>query len=855
MVVFQAVVGRLCRPLAVVTLFVSSSLYLTAGERPKAFSPDAVRFFENQVRPVLSHKCSGCHNAKLLTSGFSVESRDGILKGGNRGAAVSPGEPEQSLLIHAIRHQGELKMPPDDRLTPRQVSALVRWIEMGVPWPDGISAAGATPASASAHWSFQPIQRPLQPTVSDPSWVRNPIDSFVLARLDQEGLKPSPEARKVTLIRRVYLDLIGLLPSPEQVTEFMGDVRPDSYKRLVDQLLASPHYGERWGRHWLDLARYADSNGYNNDFPRQIWMYRDWVIRALNRDMPFDQFAIEQIAGDLLPDATEDHIVATGFQRNTLLNLEGGIDFEQYRVEAVVDRVSTTGATFLGLTLGCARCHDHKYDPVSQREFYQLFAFFNSIDELGGEFKNDAGRARAQEPVLEFGTPEQYQRRKALRAQLEVMEQELKSYEEQLLTKQAQWETSLNEEARAKLTPGQRTILELPVQERHEAQHEAIRRAYFSQDLGHLERKKAVAAVRALEPRIPSTLVMKELATPRPTHVLLGGDFLRKGVAVGPGTPAVLPRLPARDRYSRLDLARWLVDDKNPLTPRVTVNRIWQRYFGYGIVDTANDFGTQGSPPTHPQLLDWLASGLVARDWSLKELHRLVVTSATYRQSSRYRPEALKVDPQNRLLSRQNRLRVESEIVRDLALSASALLTVEIGGPSVFPPQPPGVDKKKRWSQSEGKDRYRRGMYTHFWRTSPHPGLMVFDSPDGMASTSRRNRSTTPLQALTLLNDEAFHEFAQGLAHRVLTEPLLSSDALRVEYVFRVCLTRTPEPIEKERLERLLASQLDNYRAHPQEATDLLTLPLPEGTKGEETAAWTMLASVVLNLDEFITRE
>ena len=819
------------------------------------FSPDAVRFFENEVRPVLVHKCSGCHNAELLTSGFSVESRENILKGGNRGAAVSSGEPEQSRLIHAVRYQGELKMPPDDRLTPREVSALVRWIEIDIPWPDRMSAAGAIPASASTHWSFQPIQRPLQPTVSDPSWVSNPIDSFVLARLDQEGLKPSPEAPKVTLIRRTYLDLIGLLPSPEEVTEFLGDGRPDAYERLVDQLLASPHHGERWGRHWLDLARYADSNGYNNDFPRQIWMYRDWVISALNRDMPFDRFAIDQIAGDLLPDATEDHIVATGFQRNTLLNLEGGIDFEQYRVEAVVDRVNTTGVTFLGLTLGCARCHDHKYDPVSQREFYQFFAFFNSIDELSGEFNNDDGRARAQEPVLEFGTPEQYQRREALGAQLEVMEQELKRYEEQLLAKQPEWESSLSEEARAKLTPGQRTILELPVQERHEAQQQAIRRAYFKQDLGHLERKKGVAAVRELEPKIPSTLVMKELAKPRPTHILLGGDFLRKGVAVGPGTPTVLPSLPTRNRYTRLDLARWLVDEKNPLTPRVTVNRIWQRYFGYGIVETANDFGTQGSPPTHPRLLDWLASELVAKQWSLKALHRLIVTSATYRQSSRHRLDMQKIDPRNRLLSRQNRLRVESEIVRDLALSASSLLTPEIGGPSVFPPQPPGVDRKKRWSQSEGKDRYRRGMYTHFWRTSPHPSLMVFDSPNGMTSTSRRNRSTTPLQALTLLNDEGFHEFAQGLAYRVLTEPRLSSDPVRVEYLFRVCLTRTPEPREKERLERLLASQLSDFRARPQEAEELLTLPLPDGTDGQEAAAWATVASVLLNLDEFITRE
>ncbi|MGI9427202.1 MAG: DUF1549 and DUF1553 domain-containing protein [Bythopirellula sp.] len=716
-------------------------------------------------------------------------------------------------------------------------------------------AAAVAPEGAATHWSFQPIRRPLPPTVSDPSWVRNPIDSFVLARLDQEGLKPSTEAARVVLIRRTYLDLIGLLPSPEEVTEFLGDARPDAYEHLVDRLLASPHYGERWGRHWLDLARYADSDGYAQDLPRQIWMYRDWVISALNRDMPFDQFAVEQIAGDLLANATEQHQVATGFQRNTLLNQEGGIDFEQYRVEAVVDRVNTVGVAFLGLTLGCARCHDHKYDPVSQREFYQFFAFFNSIDELSGEFKNASGRARAKEPVLEFGTPEQYESRTALRAQLEVMLQELKEYDEQLMARQSEWESSLSDEARAKLSLVERAILELPAEERNEEQHLFIRQAYFNQDLGHSQRGKAIGAVRALEPKIPSTLVMKELAKPRPTHVLLGGDFLRKGDVVGSGTPAVLPPLPTGNQYSRLDLARWLVDDKNPLTPRVTVNRIWQRYFGNGIVDTANDFGTQGSPPTHPQLLDYLASELVAGDWSLKSIHRLILTSATYRQSSRYRQDAQQVDPRNRLLSRQSRLRVESEIVRDLALSASSLLTLEVGGPSVFPPQPAGVDRKKRWSPSEGKDRYRRGMYTHFWRLNPHPGLVVFDSPDGITSTSRRNRSTTPLQALTLLNDEGFHEFAQGLAHRVLTEPRLSSDSIRVEYLFKICLTRTPEPGETERLVRLLAKQLDDFQAHPQEAEELLNLPLPDGTESQEAAAWFTLASVVLNLDEFITRE
>ena len=829
-------------------------LPLAAQQEPsERFSADAIRFFENEVRPVLFSKCAACHNDKLRTSRLSIENREAILDGGSRGEAASPGLPEESLLIHAIRRQGELKMPPGGALAPQELSALVRWIEMGLPWP-ARPATGTTVEGSGRHWSFQPIRPPGEPVVSDALWIRNPVDRFILARLDQEGLQPAPEADKTTLMRRLYVDLIGLLPTPEEVDAFVADARPDAYERLVDELLKSPHYGERWGRHWLDLARYADSNGYK-DHERQIWMYRDWVIRALNRDLPFDQFVIEQIAGDLLPNATKQQIVATGFHRNTLLNLEGGVDFEQYRVEAVVDRVDTTGMAFLGLTLGCARCHDHKYDPISQQEFYRFFAFFNNIDELSGDFNNGDGRARPYEPVLEFGTPEQYARREGIRAQLEVMEEERENYEELLLTKQAQWEADLSKEELAELTPNQRVVLGVPIDKRYKLQLDAIRKAYFGQDLQHQERTKAITAVRELEPKVPTTLVMKELPDPRPTNVLVGGDFLNRGARAWPGTPAVLPALRKQESYTRLDLARWLVDEENPLTPRVTVNRVWQRYFGRGIVETENDFGSQGSPPTHPELLDWLASEFIAQDWSLKAMHRLIVTSATYRQSSDYRADVAKKDPSNRLLSRQNRLRVESEIVRDLALSASGMLVAEIGGPSVYPAQPPGAVIRRPWKESEGPARYRRGMYTHFWRTNPHPGLLVFDSPDALTMTTRRNRSNTPLQALTLLNDAGFYEFAQGLAQRVFRERPEASRAERVEHAFRLCLARRPEPPEKERLERLLARQLDEFRTNPNEARENLTLDPPEGGDLPETAAWTMVARVLLNLDGFITRE
>ena len=690
--------------------------------------------------------------------------------------------------------------------------------------------------------------------VSGSDWVRNSIDRFVLARLENAGLTPSPEASAATLMRRVHLDLTGILPTPEEVRDHLASTRPDAYERLVDSLLDSPHYGERWGRHWLDLARYADSNGYNNDAPRKIWMYRDWVIDALNRDLHFDRFVIEQIAGDLLPNPTKQQLVATGFHRNTLLNLEGGVDFEQYRVEAVVDRVDVTGMALLGLTLGCARCHDHKYDPISQREFYQLFAFFNSIDELGGEFNDREGRARAYEPLLEFGNDDQYARRAALEAQLQAMRKEQKQYEDALLAKQPEWEARLTDEDIAKFPLGVQRILRTPPEERLPGRLVYIKDAYLGQDLGVQERRRAVSAVTKLLPDIPSTLIMRELPEPRPTHVLLQGEFLRKGIEVQGGTPAVLPPLPV-EQPSRLDFARWLVDRRNPLTPRVTVNRIWQRYFGRGLVPTENDFGTQGEPPSHPQLLDWLASEFVAKDWSLKAIHRLIVTSAAYRQSSAYRPALAERDELNALLGRQNRLRVESEIVRDLALSASGMLEAEIGGRSVFPSQPGGVMIVNPWPESQGKDRYRRGLYTHFWRTSPHPGLMVFDSPDALTIATSRNRSNTPLQALTLLNDTGFHEFAQGLAHRVLREQPDRDHVDQVTHAFRICLTRAPSEAEQRMLQRLLATRLDDLRTHPERIQQVLTLGAAEDIDAAKAAAWTTIAGVLMNLDEFITRE
>ena len=815
-------------------------------------SPESIRFFETHIRPTLHSQCSQCHNDRLRTSGLSVASRDSLLEGGTRGPAISLDRPGESLLLAALRHTGSLKMPAGGKLSAPAIGAFERWIELGAPWPEDAESGGR--GEDAVHWAFQPVARPTPPQPSGAEWARNPVDRFVLARLRDSGLGPSPPAPRETLARRLHLDLTGLLPSAEEVRAFVADQRPGAYERMVDRLLASPHYGERWGRHWLDLARYADSNGYNADAEREIWMYRDWVIDALNRDQPFDRFVIEQLAGDLLPGATPQQIVATGFHRNTLLNLEGGVDFEQYRVESVTDRVDVTGIVFLGLSLGCARCHDHKFDPIAQREFYRFFAFFNSIDELSGEFSNAQGRARAFEPILEFGTPEQYVRKNALNAQIEAMEAEQRAYQKELLGRQDEWEAGLTQEEVSGLPPGLQVILRTPSGERLERRKEILRNAFLAQDPGVQERRKAIAAVRKLLPAIPSTLVMRELAEPRPTHILVQGDFLRKAERVLPGTPAALPPIEGSEP-TRLHLARWLVDGRNPLTPRVTVNRIWQRYFGAGIVPTSNDFGTQGEPPSHPALLDWLATAFVEAGWSLKDLHRLIVTSATYRQASGHREDLAATDPANRLLGRQARLRVESEIVRDLALSASGLLAPKIGGPSVFPAQPPGVMIRKPWPESKGSDRYRRGLYTHFWRTSPHPGLMLFDSPDALTVSTRRNRSTTPLQALTLLNDSGYHEFAQGFAARLLRETNGAELSERLSRAFWICLGRAPTDAELSTLRSLVTGQLDEFETHPERAAQLLTLGVPPGASSHEVAAWTAVGSVLTNLDEFITRE
>ena len=669
------------------------------------------------------------------------------------------------------------------------------------------AALESSPASASRsptnrHWAFVVPIQPKPPSVRNHRWVRNGIDSFILARLEKEGLQPSPEADRYTLARRLSLDLTGLPPEPEQVRALVSDQRSGAYERLVDELLASPHFGERWGRHWLDLARYADTEGYQIDKPRpHAYVYRNWVIDSFNRDQPFDQFTIEQLAGDLLPNATVEQRMATGFHRNTLMNHEDGTDREEFRCKAKVDRVSTTGTVWLGLTVGCAECHDHKYDPISQREFYQLYAFFDGAEEM------DISAPQAREI-------EQFQREKKV------------------------WQEEL-----ARLSAAQAEV--------------AKTNAALAEQIN-----QRIAACKKLEPSYADAkaqIFIESTNAPR-TYLHVRGDFLRKGDAVQPGVLSALHSFKPRksDRPDRLDLARWLVDPSNPLSARVAANHFWQHLFGYGPVRTPDDFGVRGESPTHPELLDWLATEFIARGWSRKAMIKLIVMSSTYRQSSRVRSELLERDPTNLLWARQNRLRLESEVVRDAFLAASGLLNREIGGPSFRPFLPEDVKKLGtagafQWEDSTGLARYRRGLYIFAQRTVPYPVSMTFDQANPSETCTRRERSNTPLQALTLLNHGIFVECAQALGKRLDSE-FNGSTREKITRGFELCLARQPSREELRRLEKLCADARVAAQQAPDSAAQLtgLTGAL---TKRAEAAAWIVLAQTLLNLEEFITRE
>lgn len=1010
--------------------------------------------FVKDVQPIFAQSCYECHGPKKQLSSFRLDRKADGLKGGEIGKAIVPGKGLESPLIKYVSGSAkDLKMPPKgERLTGEQIAILRDWIDQGADWP---TTASVDPRS---HWAFKPpVKSPLPKIVSDGKWVRNPMDAFILARLDREGLKPSPESEKTTLLRRLHLDLIGLPPSVAELDAFLVDKSPEAYSNAVERLLKSPHYGERWARHWLDAARYADSDGYEKDKSRQVWFYRDYVINSLNRDLTYDQFIREQIAGDLLPKATQDQIVATGFLRHSMINEEGGVDPEQFRMDAMFDRMDALGKAVLGLTVACAQCHNHKFDPITQEEYYKLFSFLNNDHE-------------SQRVVY---TPDEQKRIAGIRIKIGEAESKLRESTPDWLERMAKWEQSVSTVATwetvklanqgdngqryidqkdgsilcqgyapTKFTthmrgatslksvtgfrlellndpnlpcngPGRSSMGTCALTEFNVEAWDAndpktkinVKMVKASADYGNPERdlestyddkskKRRVTGpvsyaidgrddtawgidtgpgrrnvprnavfvpekpisfpngvvfdvrlkqmhggwnsddhmnnnlgrfrlsitsdtdpvadpvpknVKQLFSLPPAKRSPEQIATifsywrttvpewkaenarietewqrwptgstqltlqlrdeMRDTRILKRGDFLKPTREVSGGVPSFLhPLTDPKAGGSRLTLANWLVSRDSPTTARVIVNRVWQSYFGTGLVSTSEDFGLQSEKPSHPELLDWLAVEFMDRGWSLKELHRLIVNSATYRQSSKLTPELTAKDPYNRLLARSPRLRVEGEIVRDIALHASGRLNPKVGGPSLFTPAPaflflpPASYGPFNWIEVKGEDRYRRGIYTFRRRSTPYPVFTNFDVPNGDSSCVKRTRSNTPLQALTLLNETIFVDCARALAVKSLGEGG-KSDSDRIAFAFRSCTSRQPTATELKILTQLLAQQRERLAKGEMNAKKLFTgekdgnSTLPKDITLEEAAAMTVVTRVILNLDETITKE
>lgn len=954
-----------------------------------AWEGDGRDLFRQVVKPAFSETCFKCHGPDDATreADLRLDTFEGATRDLGGYVAIAPGRWSESEVWERISSDDpDLVMPPPDSglsLTAEQIEGIRAWIQQG--------------ARYERHWAFKPLNQVPSPESVFQTWTQSPVDAFIAASWLERGLSPSPRADRATLLRRLSLDLLGLLPDPQDALEFADDFRPDAYQRVVDRMLASPHFGERWGRHWLDQARYADTHGYTVDSPRTMWPYRDWVIQAFNADMPFDQFTIEQLAGDLLPDPTISQLVATGFHRNTLINQEGGTDAEQFRNEAVVDRVNTTGAVWLGLTVGCSQCHNHKYDPLKQKEYYQLFAFFNSSQDVNSvnpvvrvmTGQQEAQLAEYDQKIKQAQTAlAEYDRQKssgatqegpsksvewfslkpvAMKSQADAVF-ELQSdgsvlvsgnngdadqYELQLEIPPGEWTAlrleTLTHESLPQKGPGRagngnfvlnevtfntadqpaiawdvatadHSQKDYPVTaaidgdpatgwainiqggklnvNRHAilvpksaiqtdvAIPATLRLLFGSQppkyNIGRFRISLTQAPVEQLgvpDPirsrlegevnrltkqrndfsnAFPSTMVIRQTPKPRDSFVLIRGDFLRHGEVVSPGTPEFLPPLAERGQETtRLDLAHWLVGGEQPLTPRVLVNRMWMRLMGRGLVETENDFGSQGTLPTHPELLDWLGATWVHEGWSRKSLVRKIVTSGTYQQQSVVSQKAIELDPKNLWLARQSRVRVEAEVVRDLALSASGLLDHRIGGPGVYPPQPDGVyaftQRRAAWPTSQGADRYRRGMYTFFMRSAPHPMLTTFDAPRFNTTCTRRVRSNTPLQSLTLSNDQSMIELARGFAQRIQRDSNGSVEG-GLDLAFHVALSRSPSPVEMDRLVTYWQSVQQDFALHPDAAAELLGVK--EATESSsEQAAWVAMCRVLMNLDEFITKE
>jgi hypothetical protein len=1016
--------------------------------------------FDREIRPIFSDKCFACHgpDEKQRQAGLRFDTKDGGYR------VITPGDSGKSRLFQRVSATNKAnRMPPPASglsLTDSQVDLIRRWIDQGADW--------------ETHWSYVPPKRPDLPGVKRKGWARNPIDSFILAKLESEKLAPSPEADKDTLLRRVSYDLTGLPPTPAELDSFEADKSPDAYEKRVDQLLRSPRYGERMAMQWLDLARYADTHGYHIDSHRDMWPWRNWVIDAFNKNMPFDRFTIEQLAGDLLPQASREQKIATGFNRNHMINFEGGAIPEEYQTEYVVDRVETTSTVWMGMTLGCARCHDHKYDPLKQKEFYQFFAFFNAIPEKGLD-----GRTGNAEPMLPLPSPGQQQEVESVTRAIAAKQEALPDKEVAAL--QTEWEktrlATLRAAPRAGLlahyemdghladtsgfyhhgkivrgevgygegpvgraaifsgetevdfaAPERRQeafslavwvkaaakndvtvlqslddsgsgfqlaldeasvipdlkrgshvqfnllhgddairiqtkerfaqqsvyhvaviydgsgkasgiklyvdgaprdidvisdnrsrppahaaalqigakkfgnpykgqlddlrlydraldaaeITQIAVEEpvrsalssakRSQAQKDRLREYFLTHDAPeqvrntYAELKMLQARKKQLEKAIPTVMVMEEMEKPRDTFILGRGDYRNHLEKVTPAIPAALPPLPKGAPLNRLGLAQWLVDPAHPLTARVAVNRYWQMYFGTGLVKTTEDFGSQGEAPSHPELLDWLATEFIRPGWDVRAMQRLIVTSAAYRQASRVTPELLERDPENRLLARGPRFRLPAEMIRDNALSIAGLLHEQIGGPSVFPYQPKGlweetaygdVYSAQTYSPGAGPDLYRRSMYSFWKRTSPPPSLNTFDAPDREKCTGRRARTNTPLQALALLNDPTYVEASRALAQRMIVEAG-RDPAARINFAFRLAIARKPTAKERQVLRGLAEREVAGYRRDTEAAQRLLHVgesKFDNKLDVGELAAWTTVASVILNLDETITKQ
>lgn len=988
--------------------------------------------FVKDIQPIFAQNCLGCHGPKRQESQVRWDNKEIAFQGGERGVDIIPGKSAESRLIHLVGGLDPDSVMPKNGtpLPPAQIGLLRAWIDQGAVWPDSASAKVINPRN---HWAFKPPIRPAVPRVKNKKWPRNPIDNFVLAELEAKKLSPSPETDRRTFIRRVSLDLTGLPPTIEEIDNFVADRNPHAFENLVDRLLASPHYGERWARHWLDAAHYADSNGYEKDLARSIYPYRDWVIDAYNNNMPFDQFAIAQLAGDMLPHSTLEDKIATGFLRNSMINEEGGVDPEQFRVQALIERMDVLGKSFLGLTINCCQCHNHKYDPISQKEYYRLFAFLNNDDEPQLEVPNkyeepERDAIRHKIATMEEGLLIKYpdipkkmavweKEMKALPRDWTVLEpvtyygsvgakfdkQEdnsllaagsippvseytvttktdltnITGFRLEALTdpnlpasgpgratngnfvltafsveaapvvsggktnmvaltnatadfsqpgfpvtaaidgspnkkegwavedlpgrrnldRQAVFESTqpvgfkggtwlkftLNQtfghdhtigRFRLSITTGPRPtradpltrhareILSVPVGSRTHEQQLELFGYYRMTDHRFDDANKKMDEEQSKWPKAPTTLVLKARDEPRQTHIFKRGDWQKLGALVTPGVPAILNPLPKDAPLNRLTLAKWLVDRKNPTVARVMVNRIWQEYFGRGIVATSEDFGTQGDPPTHPKLLDWLAVEFMDSGWDVKHIQRLIADSATYRQSSAITPKLWELDQYNETLARGPRVRVEAEIIRDIALSASGLLNDKVGGPSVYPPIPDGVmalgyGAPMRWENKNKAENYRRAMYTFEKRSVPYPALQVFDAPTGELSCPRRIRSNTPLQALTTLNDPVFVEAAKAMAMRVWKNGG-KDDRARIDYAFELCTGRKPRPNEVATISSFLQDSENQFENQTTRAVVVASPDEknpPDNVNLHKVAAWTMVSRVLLNMDETITKE